>query len=60
MSEDGYNWISVEAESQDQIDFRFDPVECRYLRLELGQIPEGTTANWSIHELTLYTEVGGS
>ena len=60
VSEDGYNWISVEAESQDQIDFRFDPVECRYLRLELGQIPEGTTANWSIHELTLYTEVGGS
>ncbi len=59
VSEDGHNWVSVEAESQDQIDFQFEPAECRYLRLELGEIPDGTAANWSVHELTLYTEVGG-
>lgn len=53
-SGDGENWTEQEAVSGDQIDFHFDPVRCRYIRLTLGEIPEDLMANWSIHELILF------
>lgn len=53
-SEDGRNFTEQKAVSEDQIDFRFAPVQCRYIRLTLGEIPEETMANWSIHELILF------
>jgi len=55
VSEDGENWVSCNAESSDQIEFAFSPVQGSYIRLTLGKIPEDVMANWSIHELTLYT-----
>ena len=53
-SEDGKTWTEQTAVSEDQIDFQFEPVRCGYLRLVLGEIPEGVMANWSIHELVLF------
>ncbi len=53
-SEDGEIWTEQKAVSEDQIDFQFAPVRCRYIRLTLGEIPEGVMANWSIHELILF------
>ena len=53
-SEDGENWTEQTAVSEDQIDFRFAPARCRYIRFRLGKIAEETMANWSIHELILF------
>lgn len=57
VSEDGTNWTGVDAVSEDQIDFSFSPVTCRYLRMTLDQPPEETMANWSVHEMILYMAV---
>lgn len=53
-SEDGVVWTEQTAVSEDQIDFRFAPVQCKSIRLSLGEIPEEVMANWSIHELILF------
>lgn len=53
-SMDGKTWTEQEADSEDRIDFRFTSVRCRYIRLTLGEIPDGVMANWSIHELILF------
>ena len=56
-SDDGKEWISIDAATEDGILYTFAPVSCRYLRLEVGAVDTENINNWSIHEIGFMTEV---
>ena len=55
-SDDGKEWIPIDAATQDGILYTFAPVSCRYLRLEVGAVDTENINNWSIHEIGFMTE----
>ena len=57
VSADNENWQKVEAETVGELYYSFEPIECKYIRLLLGDVGEEVKNDWSIRELTLYGEV---
>ena len=56
-SDDGKQWTTIDAITQDGIHYTFAPVSCRHLRLEVGAVDAENFNNWSIHEIGFMTEV---
>lgn len=54
---DGQQWEQVEAITNDNEIYTFEPVQCRYLRFELGENGEDVVSNWSIYELKIFTRM---
>lgn len=57
---DGENWEKLDITTEDGENFYFKPTDCRYLKFVLGSGCEGSQANWSIYEISLYGEAGCS
>lgn len=55
VSNDKENWVELQVSTSDNQTYAFSPVECRYLKLELGKTEENVSSNWSIYELRLFT-----
>ena len=57
VSVDGEEWTQLEMVTADNETFCFSPVECSYLRFELGPMEETVNSNWSVYEVELYSVV---
>lgn len=55
ISTDGEQWEKLIITAVDEETYRFEPVACRYLRFELGDMQETVDSNWSVYELKLLT-----
>lgn len=52
VSMDQENWTEISYEKESDTLYTFDPVECQYVKLELGE--SDTNTNWTINELIFY------
>ncbi len=60
VSQDAENWTYVQARAEDRETYLFDPVECSYIRMEIGECEPGISNNWSVFEMDLLKEVSGT
>ena len=53
-SEDGVNWEGIEVSVKEGYTYFFkNPVACRMIRMEIGELDEVASYNWSIDELSV-------
>ncbi len=57
VSMDGENWTDAGAEAVDPETYLFAPVECAFVKLEVGACGPDVENNWSVFELDLLTDV---
>lgn len=57
VSMDGENWTDVQARAIDMETYLFEPVECAFVKLEVGECGPEVENNWSVFELDLLTDV---